>query len=171
MKTSILPWCFTHKNRPKTLWDLWSISKITPGHYHISIWWFWCFLGLRRPLGEKRRRWILLTNSDCFTCFGLIGTLPEVLAQLGVCLCGGCPKFWPWSTPKGPKWSKNAQKWPTSDYEHSGGPKRLKWHETSYRTSWLRFWHSWECVCRGGVPIFGPAAPKKGQNGPKMAKI
>jgi len=35
--------------------------------------------------------------------------LAEVLAQLGVCLCGGCPKFWPRSAQKGPKLSKNYQ--------------------------------------------------------------
>ena len=66
---------------------------------------------------------------------------------------------------------KKVQKWPKYDFEHFGGPKRLEWHGTSYRTSWLRFLHSWERVCAGGVPSFGPGAPKKGQNGPKMAKI
>ena len=35
----------------------------------------------------------------------------------------------------------------------------------------LRFWHSYECVYAGGVPNFSPGAPKKDQNGPKMAKI
>ena len=34
--------------------------------------------------------------------------LVEVLTQLGVCLCGGCPKFWP----KRPKRAKIVQKWP-----------------------------------------------------------
>ena len=78
--------------------------------------------------------------------------LAEVLAQLGVCLCGGCPKFWPRSAQKGPTLSKNGQKWPKYDFEHSGGLKRLEWHGTSYRTSWLRFWHNWGCVFAGGVP-------------------
>ena len=69
-----------------------------------------------------------------------------------------------------PKRAKMVQKWPKSDFEHSGGPKRLEWHGISYRTSWLRFWHTWESVCAGGVPNFGPGAPKKGQNGQKWPK-
>ena len=82
------------------------------------------------------------------------------LAQLGVCLCGGCPKFWPRSAQKGPTLSKNGQKWPKYDFEHSGGPKRLEWHGTSYRTSWLRFWHNWGCVYAVCVPYFGQGYPK-----------
>ena len=89
--------------------------------------------------------------------------LVEVLTQLGVCLCGRCPIFWPGAP-------KMAQIRPNSYFEHSVGPKRLEWHGTSYRTSWLRFWHCWECVCVGFVPNFGPGAAKTGQNGPKMTR-
>ena len=73
-------------------------------------------------------------------------------------------------SPERPKRANMVQRWPKSDLEHSGGPKRLEWHGISYRTSWLRFWHSWECVWAGGVPNFGPGATQKGQNGPIMPK-
>ena len=77
--------------------------------------------------------------------------LVEVLTQLGV---RGSPQFLSSSPPKGPKWSKNGQ-------NLTCGPKRLEWHGMSYRTSWLRFWHIWECVCAGVSEILAQERPKR----------
>ena len=49
-----------------------------------------------------------------------------------------------------------------STLEHSGGPKRLQEVQVEV------FDPVWS---GGGCPNFGPGAPKKGQNCPKMAKI
>ena len=87
-----------------------------------------------------------------------------------------CPLLGPLLGPPGPKIDqkrvKIAQKRPKSDFEGSGGPKRLERRGTKLERGtghicW-DFQTNWEC---GGDPNFGPGAPKKGPNGPKMAKI
>ena len=69
-----------------------------------------------------------------------------------------------------PKRAKMVQKWPKSDFEHSGAPKRLEWHGKSYRTSWLRFLHSWERSCAGGVPGVAKERPKRAKMAQKWPK-
>ena len=71
-----------------------------------------------------------------------------------------------------PKRAQIAQKRPKSYFEGSRGPKRLERRGTKLERGtghicW-DFQTNWEC---GGDPNFGPGAPKKGPNGPKMAKI
>ena len=49
----------------------------------------------------------------------------------------------------------------------------LKWNltRTSYRTSWLRFWHSWECVCAGVSQILAQERPKRAKMSQKWPPI
>ena len=109
--------------------------------------------------------------------------LVKVLTQLGVCLCGVFPKFWPWAP-------KMAQK----------GPK-LPNYDRTLTLSTLLVQHGWNgmekvTICLGWgfdqvgsvgaspVPNFDPGVPKraniaqkwtkwqnKSQNVPKMVKI
>ena len=87
-----------------------------------------------------------------------------------------CPLLGPLLGPPGPKIDQKrvqiAQKRPKSDFEGSGGPKRLERRGTKLERGtghicW-DFQTNWEC---GGAPNFSQGAPKKGPNGPKMAKI
>ena len=71
-----------------------------------------------------------------------------------------------------PKRAHMAQKRPKSDFEGSGGPKRLERRGTKLERGMGHicwdFQTNWEF---GGDPNFGPGAPKKGPNCPKTAKI
>ena len=86
-----------------------------------------------------------------------------------------CPLLGPLLEPPGPKIDQKrvqiAQKRPKSDFEGSGGPKRLEQRGTKLeRGTGHKCWDfqtNWEF---GGDPNFGPGAPKKGPNGPKTAK-
>ena len=87
-----------------------------------------------------------------------------------------CPLLGPLLGPPGPKIDQKrvqiAQKRPKSDFEGSGGPKRLERRGTKLERGtghicW-DFQTNWEC---GGDPNFGLGAPKKGPNGPKTVKI
>ena len=74
--------------------------------------------------------------------------------------------------PGRPKRARIAQKWAKSDFEGSGGPKRLERRGTKLERVTGRI--CWDFQTNGefgGDPNFGQGAPKKGPNGPKMAKI
>ena len=87
-----------------------------------------------------------------------------------------CPLLGPLLEPPGPKIDQKrvqiAQKRPKSDFEGSGGPKRLEQRGTKLeRGTGHKCWDfqtNWEF---GGDPNFGPGAPKKGPNCPKTTKI
>ena len=85
--------------------------------------------------------------------------LVEVFTQLGACLCGASQIL----AQERPKRAEMVQKWPKSDFELSGAPKRLEWHGTSYRISRLRCQPSWEC---GIAPILTQECPIRAKMAP-----